>query len=670
MIPRDCKLLDLLSNNDVTFFIPPYQRNYEWTKDQCSVFLEDIIKTAEKNQNNVDSEHFFGTLTYFESKHVFGEPSELVLIDGQQRITTTMLFLIAVRDCIEDEKFKEFIANKFLLNKDSKTENGEYKIKLKQVETDWESYRKLIRNSQDESIDKNSFIYQNYIYFLRELKNKEETYNLTDLISKGLGKFSIVTIQLQPELNKGENPQEIFESMNSLGKPLSLADLVRNYILLGLSPEEQNRNYKFYWLHMEKAIPGRISDFIRDFMQAKAKKPYKIAQESNYKELYREFKNLFFDDVLPDGTVKKLDVTELLKELSEYSDLYASITSDVSTGSKVLDKMMQNIRSIKISTAYSLILVLLHEWKENKFTEKETSDILEALFIYGMRRRIIGDTNFENRFFPVLAKKTDQLAKASDKKLEMFKIFATQEEKSRLPNDIEVGVQLKEMNFYAFNYCKFLLSLVEEHLTKERPRQDDKLLQIEHIMPRKLDKEDWKDVLGENAEELHKEYVNRIGNLTLIRHNQELGNKAFKDKKEVYENKAGLQIAKTKIVDCPVWNIATIDKRGEWLKNLILNDIIPIPEELRRRNNYSVRESKGLNFLDLQMIGAVINFIKDPTITAKVVNKAEVEYNGKRTRLSPLTREIMEQRGEANKSGSYQGAQYWEYEGIKLADIM
>ena len=215
-----------------------------------------------------------------------------------------------------------------------------------------------------------------------------------------------------------------------------------------------------------------------------------------------------------------------------------------------------------------------------------------------------------------------------------------------------------------------MFSLIEEFLTKERPRQDDNLLQIEHIMPRKLDKEDWANVLGENADEIHKEYVNRIGNLTLIRHNQELGNKAFKDKKEIYINKAGLQIAKTKIVDCPNWNVETIKERGEWLKNLILEVIIPIPEDMRKKNNYSIKQSKGLNFLDLQMIGAEITFIKDPTIKAKVVSKSEVEYNGRRVRLSPLTREIMEQRGEANKSGAYRGARYWEYEGIELEDIL
>ena len=668
MIPLERKLLDLLSNNDVTFFIPPYQRNYEWTKDQCSVFLEDIISTSNKNKNRFNSEHFFGTLTFFESKHVFGEPSELVLIDGQQRITTTMLFLMAARDCIEDELFKEFIDNKYLLNRNSKNENGEYKIKLKQVETDWEAYSKLIRNSKDESINKCSYIYQNYSYFIQEISRLKETCDIKELISSGLSHFSIVTIQLQPEINKGENPQEIFESMNSLGKPLSLADLVRNYILLGLSTKEQDTNYKLYWLHMEKAIPGRISDFIRDYMQAKAQKPYKIAQESNYKELYREFKELFFG--FNEGTEKNLEATELLKELSEYSDLYASITSDVSTGSIVIDKIMQNMRSIKISTAYSFILLILHEWKENRLTEKDTHDILEALFIYGMRRRIIGDTNFENKFFPSLAKRIDQLSKALDKKTDFFKIVATQEEKSRLPNDIEVGVRLTEMNFYAFSYCKFMFSLIEEFLTKERPRQDDNLLQIEHIMPRKLDKEDWANVLGENADEIHKEYVNRIGNLTLIRHNQELGNKAFKDKKEIYINKAGLQIAKTKIVDCPNWNVETIKERGEWLKNLILEVIIPIPEDMRKKNNYSIKQSKGLNFLDLQMIGAEITFIKDPTIKAKVVSKSEVEYNGRRVRLSPLTREIMEQRGEANKSGAYRGARYWEYEGIELEDIL
>ena len=137
-------LLSILSNNDVTFFIPPYQRNYEWGRDQCEVFLQDILKTMYANLKGNSSEHFFGTVTYFQSETVFGQPNKLVLIDGQQRITTTMLFLVALRDVIDNESIQAFIDSKYLKNCNATDDALEYKIKLKQVETDWSVYCAII----------------------------------------------------------------------------------------------------------------------------------------------------------------------------------------------------------------------------------------------------------------------------------------------------------------------------------------------------------------------------------------------------------------------------------------------------------------------------------------------------------------------------------------------
>jgi len=233
-------LLNMLSNNDVTFFIPPYQRNYEWDQGQCSVFLNDILKVAKANLDGTVAEHFFGTIVYVQSEALFGQPSKLVLTDGQQRITTTMLFLVAIRDTIESEQIRSFIDSKYLKN-DNVIDDNEYKIKLKQVETDWESYRNIILGLDLSEENKNSAVFRNYNYFLTELRRikSSEGLDLSELIEKGLNKFSIVTIELEPLKNSWENPQEIFESMNSLGKPLVLSDLVRNYLLLGKTAGEQ-----------------------------------------------------------------------------------------------------------------------------------------------------------------------------------------------------------------------------------------------------------------------------------------------------------------------------------------------------------------------------------------------------------------------------------------------
>lgn len=521
MIPQEAKLLHMLSNNDVTFFIPPYQRNYEWTDEQCAVFLDDIIKTSELNRQGKNTEHFFGTITFFQTEAAFGQPSKLVLIDGQQRITTTMLFLVALRDILDEKALSKFIDNKYLKNENISGES-EYKIKLKQVETDWVAYKNIILSEELTDKEKDSAVYRNYRYFSNKLQDYQSDGNsLHELVEKGLNKFSVITIELQPEKNVWENPQEIFESMNSLGKPLSLADLVRNYLLLGQSTEDQGFLYNQYWLHIEKVIPGQVSNFIRDYMQAKEKRSFLKATENNYKELYGLFKRIF----------SASDARELLKDLSESATVYAYLLPNGSCGNKAIDGQLRDLRTINVTTAYSFLLALLRTWKQRLLSDKDIYDILDAFKVYCFRRRLIALTAAENKNFPALTARIPELVEAQDKKMKMFEILSKQESNLRLPNDIELSRVLETMNFYNFRYCKFFLSLVEEKITRSRPDQTDERLQIEHIMPRKLSGK-WLNELGEDYEEIHQRIVDTIGNLTLIRHNQELGNKTFEEKKE------------------------------------------------------------------------------------------------------------------------------------------
>lgn len=659
MVPLEAKLLQLLSNHDVTFFIPPYQRNYEWTDEQCAVFLEDVIKTAESNKQGKDTEHFFGTITFFQTEQVFGQPNKLVLIDGQQRITTTMLFLVALRDILEDKNLKRFIDDKYLKNENVSGES-EYKIKLKQVETDWETYKNIILSEDVPDQAKSSAVYRNYSYFSNKLRDHAEAGNsLQELVEKGLNKFSVITIQLEPDKNSWENPQEIFESMNSLGKPLSLADLVRNYLLLGQSADDQDFLYNKYWLHIEKAIPGQVSNFVRDYMQAHEKRSFLKATENNYKELYGYFKKIFSSS----------EARDLLKDLSESATIYAYILPGGASGNKAIDGQLRDLRTINVTTAYSFLMTLLKTWKQGLLTDKDTFDILEAFKIYCFRRRLIAINAAENKNFPALSARIPDLINAQDKKMKMFEILSKQESNLRLPNDIEMARFLETMNFYNFRYCKFFLSLVEEKITKSRPNQTDEKLQIEHIMPRKLSDE-WQKVLGDDCEEMHQKLVDSIGNLTLIRHNQELGNKPFKDKKKVYEENAGLQVAKTHIIDREIWDADAINKRADWLISFMLSDVLPIPDKMRRTNNYTPKEGRYLSFQNLQLIGMDINFVEDPSIVAHVVSDKEVEFEGTKWKLTPLTREIQIRRGRANSSGGYQGSWWWEYDGIRLSDTL
>jgi len=659
MVPNETKLLKMLSNNDVTFFIPPYQRNYEWGEEQCRLFLEDVLKTSDSNIAGKRTEHFFGFITYFSSETVFGQPSKLVLIDGQQRITTTMLFLVALCDLSDNEGMKKYIDSKYLRNENVQGDS-EYKIKLKQVEADWETYKRIILHEDITLKEKNSIVYRNYRYFYNKLNNLQlNGYKLDSLIDKGVDKFSVITVELQPDKNEWENPQEIFESMNSLGKPLSLADLVRNYLLLGMSPEMQTEYYHKYWLHIEETLPGNVSNYIRDYMQLNAKSAFKKATENNHKELYSQFKKRF----------PSKDAISILSKLSECSDLYACLLPGGNTGIPQIDYQINDIKTVGSTTSYSLILGLLYAWKQNKLTDEDLADILSSLRIFILRRRLLKITSAENKVFPQLVGKIDSLIKAKDKKLEMFGILSNLESNMRLPNDIELRQTLENTNFYNFQYCKFYLSMIEETITKSRPNLDDKNLQVEHIMPQTLN-DNWKKALGDDAENIHQEYVNNIGNLTLIRHNQELGNKSFSEKKDVYQNKAGLQIAKSEITNNEIWNERTIKKRASYMIEYLCQYVLPIPDTMRKTNNFSIKNSRHLSFIELQIIGEDITFIPDRTITAKVFDDKQVEYEGKKWNLSSLTRELLIRLGNIHPSGSYSGTSYWEYDGMKLSEII
>lgn len=191
-----------------------------------------------------------------------------------------MLFLCAVRDIAANEALKDFINNKYLRNTNAKDEDNEYKIKLKQVETDWSVYVHLILQNPLTEKERTTIIYKNYRYFISRLTQfGQDEGDPTRLIELGLNKFSVISIELEPDRNEWENPQEVFESMNSLGKPLSLADLVRNYLLLGLDGKKQETLYKEYWLHIEQTLPGQVSNYIRDFMQWHYKTSYKKQQK-------------------------------------------------------------------------------------------------------------------------------------------------------------------------------------------------------------------------------------------------------------------------------------------------------------------------------------------------------------------------------------------------------
>lgn len=677
MRPTETHLIEFLKSKDMTFFIPPFQRNYEWEREQCQILWDDIINVFEQNSKKGSSygvEHFFGTVTYFQDDGPSWEPSRFVLIDGQQRITTTMLFLSALRDTISDERKKRHIDDNWLKNPKAENTDSEFKVKLKQVEADAKTYSKIIMREVFDSNDRTSACYQNYQFFLEKIG--DFTRSCIDpmlLVDEALAKFSVILVELEPKKNSWERPQEIFESMNSIGKPLSLADLVRNRLLLGFDASRQEELYRKYWLDMEETIPRMTSAFIRDYMQMTERHYFPIASDANHKRLYSAFKSIYT------SASDKLFAEKLLKDLSQYAKVYAMVAlRDKSTGDAKIDLHLEDFQRLEMTTARPFLMALLWAWKGKKFSDKELDDILCAFKIYGMRRRlIVGLTSAENKNFPQYVAFIPELEKAKNKKERLFELLSIRESTARLPNDLELTTELKSMaNFYSFKQSRFYLALVEEALTKTRPSLSDGITQVEHIMPQTPTKK-WKEEFGAAAEK-YEQYVNSIGNLTLIRHNSELGNKPFEEKKKVYSENESLQIARTMIVDKPRWDVGAIEARADWIIKCLLDKVLPIPTKMRTTRNFVVKDQSkgtdgkknGLSFAELDLIDKEITFKYDESITARVVDDNHVEFEGRVMLMSPLTKLIMERLGKANKSGAYQGAQYWKYGDTLLADMM
>lgn len=664
MIPTATYLLKELSNNDVTFFIPPYQRNYEWTTDTCKVLLTDVQKVAAANEQGEQTEHFFGSIVYVAEEVGFGIPSRFVLTDGQQRITTTMLLLMALRDSIDDQNYKDAIQTGYLQNERAGADT-EYKVKLKQVESDWEAYRLLALGQEVPDNQRSSAVFRNYNFFRKEISRLSDQ-EKKNLLEKGLTKFSTISIQLEPVKNAWENPQEIFESMNSLGQPLSLADLVRNYLLMEKTSEEQTRLYNNFWLKLEKRLPGKLSEFIRDWMQADQHKSYKVARENNYKVLYSAFKEI----------AQGKSVEELFADFVHFSKPYSYVCGLEQTGKAEIDQILFDLDVIGVATATSYLSEVLATWGDGQFTDSGLVLILKAFRTYLLRRRVLGLTTAENKFFPTLGSRIDDLVGAQNKEEELFRQLSSMEFALRLPNDDELTPRLETVNFYNLgrsrNYPRLLLSMTEEFLTKSRPVWDDNTLQLEHIMPQTLSPA-WREALGDSADDVHQELVNNLGNITLIRHNQELGNKSFTDKKTVYQGQSGLQVTQNQVIDCEDWDEDSILRRQEYLVDLLVDEVLRVPEAYKRASNWKQVESASSSFdsrlILNSLIGETIAYVSNPNLTAVVLSDSKVLFEDEEWNLSPLTKELKKREGAVSKSSAYQGAMYWTWDDTRLVDL-
>ncbi|PUD73627.1 hypothetical protein C2R72_07415 [Helicobacter pylori] len=504
------KLLDFIGKSqEKQFVIPIYQRVYSWEKEQCKQLWDDIIKTGGNDQ--IEG-HFIGSIVFVHDGIYTTNHNEFLIIDGQQRLTTITLLFIALRDHLNDEdelleKFsRQKIQNRYLINSDEK---GDKKFKLILSEPDRNTLLSLIDKDRRKPNEPSLKIMENFKLFeewIRKNTDKLET------IFKGLDKLMVVEISLE---RGKDNPQLIFESMNSTGKDLTQTDLIRNYILMGLEPEKQKIFYKKYWRAMEEGFKQNetlFNRFVRHYLTIKTR------EIPNINKVYEAFKRYQQE--------RGIETEVLLQDLQKYCGFFCQIVFK-KEANKDLNEALGFLVDLEMDVIYPLLLELYSDYRDGVLSKQDFTPIIALIESYICRRAVCGlGTNSLNKVFPSFTKHIQK--NEYFKSLKAHFVYLT--EKQRFPNNDEFKKLFITIDFYHFQKKEYFFERLENFDTKEPV--NIKECTIEHIMPQTLTKE-WERDLGENFQVIHDKYLHTIGNLTLTGYNKEYSNNSFQEKRDM-----------------------------------------------------------------------------------------------------------------------------------------
>ncbi|HCK29494.1 MAG TPA: DUF262 domain-containing protein [Acinetobacter ursingii] len=510
------QFLKFIDGSDKRFIIPVYQRNYSWQNKHCAQLLNDLKGLIKKP----DAPHFFGSIV---SSHMQGGKREdFLIIDGQQRLTTISILLIAIVDLLKhkkvipkDDRLIEKITKKHLVDE---YQEDQRKIRLKPIKDDCKAFDALFGDESD-FVD-GSNVTSNFRYFRDRILN--ENIDIDDLYD-AISRLQTIDIFLE----KDDDPQLIFESLNSTGLELEEGDKIRNFILMGLSSELQEKYYEAFWNKIEKNTNFKVSDFFKDYLTLKLNRTVVI------KDIYFTFKDY----------VKKNndDIEALLKDLLEYSKLYAIILNPMQYQNS-FTAVLVRLSQLEFTVIFPVVLAILKRWNEKNLTDQEVTELLRVTEIFLFRRLIVGlATNALSKIFATLDKDVTKKAQSSQlaSYAEIYKyVLLNKEESSRFPNDEEFEQALFSRNIYAMSSKNkaYLFSFLENEESKEQinviERIKDGTYTIEHIMPQTLSPV-WQKELGEKSQQIHEQWLHTLPNLTLTGYNSKYSNRPFKDKLDV-----------------------------------------------------------------------------------------------------------------------------------------
>lgn len=553
--------LNKLLNTSRQFIVPIFQRNYSWQKSQYEQLWFDILRASKfKEKQN----HFIGSIVYIDMGTPAGRPQQLLLIDGQQRLTTISILLCAIKDYVQKFNLETKlinlakIKNQFLYNSD---EIDEDRYKLLLNVQDKETYIKLIDNTIFTVNKPATNIIKCYEFFYERIEDFIKQYGQIDEIYAGIFKLSLVSISLDKD---SDNPQMIFESMNSTGKDLSQTDLLRNYLLMDLTPEKQTRLYKTYWKPMEELFGediykndvNKFDYFIRDFLTLKSDTGH-ICKINN---VYENFKRYYLDN--------NCEKFAVLKDLFTYAKYYACIDL-LQENDDELKLYWQEFKKLDSHVVYPFLLKLYDDYSRQILIKEDFKKILQVVISYLWRRAICEiPTNSLSKTFATLYQAVDK----DDYVNSIIKAFVFKSSYKRFSSDYEVREKLQTKDIYHFRLRKYLLEALENYYHKEPIDLNTANYTIEHIMPQNIEHNlSWQQMLGENWQDVHSLYLHTLGNLTITGYNAEMSNKSFGEK---VNGESGFKHSHLKlnesIVQCDVWNKKAIQRRTNILTDIIL----------------------------------------------------------------------------------------------------
>lgn len=540
---EDRYLSQLLEGSKTRFIIPVYQRNYDWTLDNCKQLFEDLLDLIKEGGDS----HFFGSIV---SK---AEGDARIIIDGQQRITTSYLLLMALVSEIknkdiekEDKDIDERITEEYLIDKWHKEDS---KLKLKLIKDDQAAFEAIYNGDEIKFIE-SSKVTQNYRFFLEQIKNSGLT---ADELLDAIEKLMIIDIKLQTD----DDPQRIFESLNSTGLDLSEGDKIRNFILMGLDPKTQEDYYENYWNEIEKNTDFNVSDYIRDYLSCV------LRRITNKNNIYKTFKDFVKDN--------DYDTRELLDNLLKFSGYYHML-STASTGKEGIDSVLKRFNLMDRSITTPFLLNVFDFWFKKKIDDKDLEEIIEVIENYIFRRWVcLVPTGVLNKIFVTLHSEVEKGVNEGGRYSEVLKkILLTKDVNGRYPRDEEFVNAIKERDFYQVrNYKYYIYDRLENGNSREKLNVVDNLKDetytVEHVMPQTLDTR-WIESLGPNYKEIHEKWMNNIANLTFTAYNSQYSNRPFKEKKTIKNgfNDTNFRINRF-IVSCDKWTEDELMARQEIL---------------------------------------------------------------------------------------------------------